>query len=212
MNLLRFLLPNEAKFFVMLNRQAEVLVEGAAVFAAAIADYNHLDQRERERRQAHIKGLEEKGDAMVRHITEQIDRNFITPFDREDIHQLSVILDDVLDMMDITFRRIVLYNITEADVTIKELNRLVQSAVQEVSLAVHDLRNLKDVRVHCGRINMLEHEADNVLAAGVRRLFTGAKNPIYLFKTKEIYEYLENITDVCKGVATLLESIVVKHG
>ena len=100
----------------------------------------------------------------------------------------------------------------ETDETIIELSRLIFDSVKEANLAINDLKKLKNVKIHCARINMLEHEADNVLGNGLKKLFKNTKDPIILFKTKEIYEFIEKISDRCKDVSTLLQLIVVKHG
>lgn len=211
-NILKFLLPNEKKFFLMLNDQSKNLLEGAKLFFDAINEYNQLDLIKIKERQIKIKEIEKKGDRIAHYIIEQIDKNFITPFDREDIHRLSIMLDDVLDLINTTFRRFVLYNLKEVDEYIIELTRHAFNSVNEVNYAVHDLKKLKNVKIHCARINILEHEADNVLGKSVNRLFKEVKDPIILFKKKEIYEYMEKINDKCKDVSNLLQSIVVKHG
>lgn len=211
-NILKFMLPNETKFFVMLNRQSDVLLESGKLFLESVNRYNKLIPEERENHQKNMKDMEEKGDRISKQIIEQIDKDFITPFDREDIHELTVLLDDILDSMDATFRRMVFYNLKKTDNVILELNKCVFESIKEINLAIKDLKKLKDVKVHCVRIDMLENQADRILANGLKDIFKNIKDPILLFKTKEIYEYMELITDRCKNVSIILQSIVVKHG
>ncbi len=211
-NILKFLLPNETKFFMMLNRQSDNILEGGKLFLDSVNGYTQLTHEEREEHQKKMKDTEEKGDKLSKQIIEQIDKDFITPFDREDIHELTVLLDDIIDSVDTTFRRMVVYNLNKTDNIILELNKIVFESIEEVNLAIRDLKRLKDIKAHCVKIDMLENQADRILSNGFKTIFQNIKDPILLFKTKEIYEYMESITDRCKDVSIILQSIVVKHG
>ena len=211
-NILKFLVPNEDKFFVLLNEQADNLLESGKIFHDSIEKYNQLSPEERKERQKKIKEMEENGDTISHNIIEQIDKNLITPFDREDIHELTIFIDDILDSMDATFKRIVFCDLKSTDDIIISLNKSILDAIKAIHLAIYDLKKLSDIKSYCTRIEMLENQSDGFLAAGLVNLFKNEENPISLFKTKEIYEYMESVTDRCKNVSRVLRSIMVKHG
>lgn len=134
--ILKFLLPNETKFFVMLNNQSSVLLEGANLFFNSINNYNELNEKQREEARGKLKGIgkKEKKEVVSHQIIEQIDKNFITPFDREDIHQLTVLVEDLIDIINATFKRITLYNLRKTDEIIIQLNRLILDSVKRNKL------------------------------------------------------------------------------
>ncbi len=211
-NILKFLVPNEDKFFALLNEQADNLLESGKVFSDSIEKYNQLSPDERKECQKKIKEMEEKGDTISHNIIEQIDKTLITPFDREDIHELTIFIDDILDSMDATFKRIFFCDLKSTDDIIISLNKSILDSIKAIHLAIYDLKKLLDIKSYCTRIEMLENQSDGFLAAGLVNLFKNEENPIRLFKTKEIYEYMESVTDRCKNVSRVLRSIMVKHG
>ena len=211
-SILKFLMPNEDKFFSLLNEQADNLLESGNIFFSSIEKYNQLSIEERNERLKKIKEMEEVGDTISYNIIEQIDKNLITPFDREDIHELTILIDDILDSIDATFRRIIYCDLQNTDDIILNLNKSILDSIKAVHFAISDLKSLKEIKSYCTKIEMLENQSDTLLALGLVYLFQNVKDPIILFKTKEIYEYLESITDRCKVVSRVLRSIMVKHG
>jgi uncharacterized protein len=211
-NILKFLVPNDHEFFELLNEQADNLLESGNTFYETIEQYNQLSLDERKDKQRKIKEMEEIGDAISHTIIDQIDKNLITPFDREDIHELTIFVDDILDSMDATFRRIVFCDLKSTDDIIIGLNKSILDSIKSIHCGIHDLNKLSDIKSSCIRVDMLENQADGLLAQGLVYLFRNEKDPIVLFKTKEIYEYMESVTDRCKNVSRVLRSIMVKHG
>ncbi len=211
-SILKFLMPNEDKFFSLLNEQADNLLESGNIFFNSIEKYNQLSIEERKERQKKLKEMEEVGDTISYNIIEQIDKNLITPFDREDIHELTILIDDILDSIDATFRRIIYCDLQNTDDIILNLNKSIMDSIKAIHFAINDLKKLTEIKSYCTRIDMLENQSDTLLALGLVYLFQNVKDPIILFKTKEIYEYLESITDRCKVVSRVLRSIMVKHG
>jgi hypothetical protein len=205
-------MPNEDKFFSLLNEQADNLLESGKIFFNSIEKYNQLSIEERKERQKKIKEMEEVGDTISYNIIEQIDKNLITPFDREDIHELTILIDDILDSIDATFRRIIYCDLQNTDDIILNLNKSILDSIKAIHFAINDLKTLTEIKSYCTRIEMLENQSDTLLALGLVYLFQNVKDPIILFKTKEIYEYLESVTDRCKVVSRVLRSIMVKHG
>jgi uncharacterized protein Yka (UPF0111/DUF47 family) len=140
-------------------------------------------------------------------------KNFITPFDREDIHRLISRIDDVLDYIHGASKRMELYKITNFTPEIIKLSELIQTGANEINNAVLELRNLKNLRKitdACVRINSVENHADDIFDNAVAKLFDEEKNAVELIKMKEILSALETATDKAEDVANVLESIIVK--
>ena len=158
-----------------------------------------------------IKRLEHECDEISHEILRRIDRTFITPIDREDIHQLAVRLDDVIDLVDGTIRRVALFKVSQPTDLSRRLSAIVVQATSEVVDAVADLRKQKGVVEHCIRIKQFENEGDVAYHEAVASLFTGAIEAIEVIKWKDIYDNLERTIDQCAAVAHVLESVVLKH-
>ena len=158
-----------------------------------------------------IKRLEHECDEISHDILRGIDRTFITPIDREDIHQLAVRLDDVIDLVDGTIRRVVLFKITQPTELSRKLSAIIVQATREMVDAVADLRKQKGVIEHCIRIKQFENEGDVAYHEAVASLFSGSIEAIEVIKWKDVYDNLERTIDQCAGVAHVLESVVLKH-
>jgi uncharacterized protein len=144
----------------------------------------------------------------------ELSRNFITPFDREDIHYLASSLDDVADYINGTASRVSLYKINTFDQVIHSLVGVIHRQAIEIDQAISSLKNMRNaqrVREAIVRINDLENEADSIFELAIARLFAEEMQPIELIKSKEILSVLETATDKCEDVANVLESILVKN-
>ena len=199
-------LPRDEKYFEQFTEMARRIHESARILnrffigettVSAAAD--------------HIKRLEHECDEISHEILRGIDRTFITPIDREDIHQLAVRLDDVIDLVDGTIRRVVLFKIIEPTDLSKRLSAIVVQATSEMVDAVADLRKQKGVVEHCIRIKQYENEGDVAYHEAVASLFTGSIEAIEVIKWKDIYDNLERTIDQCAAVAQMLESVILKH-
>jgi hypothetical protein len=160
---------------------------------------------------AEVKRLEHECDEISHEILRSIDQSFITPIDREDIHQLAVRLDDVMDLIDGTVRRIVLFQIDKPTPLSAKMSQLIVQASSELVEAVSQLRKQKGVMEHCIRIKKLENEADAAYGESIASLFRGQPNAIELIKWKEVYDTMERCMDSSVAVAHVLESVVLKH-
>jgi hypothetical protein len=140
-----------------------------------------------------------------------LNQTFITPFDREDIHQLASSLDDVLDFLNAAGARIIMYRIKNPPPVALELARLILLQTQELHRALPLLRKNGDILTYCVEINRLENEADVISRAAIGQLFDEEKDPINLIKTKELIEFLESATDRAEDVANVLETVVLKN-
>jgi uncharacterized protein len=158
-----------------------------------------------------VKRLEHECDEISHEILRGIDRTFITPIDREDIHQLAVRLDDVIDLIDGTVRRLGLFKITKPTPVSRKLSETIVQITGEMVEAVSDLQGQKGVIAHCIRMKQLENQGDVAYQEAIGSLFAQQMDPIELIKWKDIYENMEGCIDQCEAVAHVLESVVLKH-
>ena len=210
-NIMHWLIPKEEKFFEMLTEQSENVLEGAKELKNFVNSYEKLERSERKAKAQAIKNIEHKGDEITHKIIERLNKTFITPIDKDDIHQMAVLLDDVIDLINGVGLRFVLLGIERIDDYIIKLTELILNAVNELNKSIVDLRKLKEMKEHYIRMHSIENEADEVYHEALSDLFHYHKNSIDIIKYKEIYELLEKITDKCEEVTHVIESIVVKH-
>jgi hypothetical protein len=147
-------------------------------------------------------------------IIEQLNKTFITPFDREDIHTLAKELDDITDMINNIVSRLRVYDITGVDKNLVEFAAVIEQSVRAVARAVGGLRHIKNVRVvfdACVEVNRLENVGDMMRDRMLAELFTTAKDPIVVLKWKDIYQDAETVLDVCEDVVHVVDSIMVKQ-
>lgn len=202
------LFPREETFLPQFNRAAGVLLEAALALDAIAGDFRDLEVKV-----ARIKHLEHEGDEIAHQTFALLSRTWITPIDREDMHDLVGALDDVLDHIDAAAARLVLYRIAAPSPELKSGTELIVQSVQAIQRAVPllgDLKNSKAIIEACVEIKRLENEADSLNRIAIGRLFDTEKDPIQVMKWKEIYENLEDATDRCEDVANVLEQIVIK--
>jgi len=200
------LIPRDNSFFDMFAQLSENLMAGARAMVDLFADY-----RDVETKIAEIRRIERTADEITHAILTKLNQTFITPFDREDIHQLASSLDDVLDFLNAAGARIIMYRITNPPPVALELARLILLQTQELHRALPLLRKNGDILTHCVEINRLENEADVISRAAIGQLFDQEKDPIALIKTKELIEFLESATDRAEDVANVLETVVLKN-
>jgi predicted phosphate transport protein (TIGR00153 family) len=201
------LIPKDVKFFAMFREMSARIVEGAELLKDMLDNFE--DPVTSQRR---IKDIEHRGDAQTHEIVKTLNKSFITPFDREDIYALSSALDDILDLIDASAQRVVMYNVDKPTPEAKELAFIILKSCQTIDKAVGILGGrLEPISEYCVEVNALENEADRVCREAVSRLFDEEKDPIQLIKWKEIYETLERATDKCEDAANILESVVVKN-
>jgi predicted phosphate transport protein (TIGR00153 family) len=202
------LLPKEENFLQQFNRTAEIILEAAVALDTLAANFSDVEVKV-----SRIKHLEHEGDQVTHETFALLSKTWITPIDREDIHDLTKALDDVLDLIDAAAARFVLFKIPAPTPELKAMTELiVQSAraIQRAMPLLQDLKNSTAIIAACVEINRLENEADSLNRMAIGRLFENAKDPFVLMKWKEIYEVLEAATDACEDVANVLEQIVLK--
>ena len=200
------LIPKDTSFFKMFAAMSENLIAGARALVELFADYRDVDSRIES-----IRRIEREGDELTHAILTKLNQTFITPFDREDIHQLASKLDDVLDFINAAGARTVMYRIADPPPAAGELARIILMQSQELQKALSLMQKNGDILGHCVEINRLENEADQVSQQAIAKLFEYEKDPINLIKVKELLEFLERATDKAEDVANVLETVVLKN-
>ena len=201
------LIPREEKFYSDFLQMADLLVEAGRALEEMLSVEPPMYDKATE-----IRALEEKCDFWTHEIFQRLNRTFVTPMDREDIHELAGALDDVMDAMDDAANLFTLYRIARLRPGVSEILALLTAQTREIRLALQELETRKGVLERSIEINRLEHEADEIHRRLIGALFEEEKDPIMIIKWKDILTYLERATDRAEDVANLLESIVVKHG
>lgn len=210
-SIFQYFVPKDKKFFPLFEEASNNLIDMARLLKEMVNIPNPEGRREFCRK---IEDLEHKGDDISHQIHLELGKNFITPFDREDIHTLTSSLDDVADFIHGASNRMDLYKIEKITDPIIEMADLILEATEDVAKAVHELRNLRNIRNitdSCVRINSIENKADYIFDKAVGELFEFEKDAIALIKYKEVLSAMETATDRCEDVANVLESILVKN-
>jgi uncharacterized protein len=203
-------MPKDRVFYGLFEEVSVVLTEMAAVFTKAI---NEPDPAKREILLKSLETMEHKNEITHRLFIE-LGRNFITPFDREDIHALATSLDDIADFLWGSAKRIINYSIEDGDDITRGFADIITRAIRALNSAVKELRDMKQIRSiteSCVLINSLENEGDDLLDKAMMHLFNSSIDPIELIKKKDLYEMLELVTDKCEDAANVIESIIVKY-
>jgi predicted phosphate transport protein (TIGR00153 family) len=203
------LMPREGRFFDLFNAHAEHIVEGSRELAAMITTFKEV-----EKHAGHIDAAERAADKVTHETITLLHKTFITPFDREQIHQLITSMDDILDLMQDVAESIVLYDINRITPESRQLAEICQMCCERVRTAVALLKNVKDAEAilkTCQEIDRLESDADRVMRAAMSKLFRDEPDAKQLIKLRTIYELLEQITDRCEDVANVIEGIVLEN-
>jgi len=198
----------EIDFFEPFDKSARNVIKAASLLISLLQDMEHLEIISKE-----IRETEKEGDMMTHDIIRRLNKTFITPIDREDMHNLCVKIDDIVDLIWACAERITLFKITEPTDESIEIAKELLLTTEMVSKAIIALRDKKYsfVQEYCIEINSLENRIDRLYRAALGKLFDYVKDPIFLIKWKEIYEYLEDASDACEDVANILEGIVLKY-
>ena len=201
------LIPRQEQFFQEFVSLAEQIQLGAHTLKQMLATSPiSVEQAEV------IKDIEHQCDRRTRSIIDRLNRTFVTPLDREDIHALAVGLDDVMDAIDAAAAVTRLYKVGDARAGVRRLADIIADAADLIAEATRALERKEGVLELAARISQLEHEADRVHQDAIVSLFDNEKDPIAVIKWKEILDFLEAATDRCEDVANRLEGTIVKHG
>lgn len=199
------LLPKDVRFFDLFVADGENLQAAAGKLHKMIETYDRLDERVTE-----IQALEKRGDEIDREINQRLEDAFVTPFDREDIHDLTVRLDDVVDGIQATAETLVIYGIERPTDEARTLSRILADQSEALLSALRKLDGLKDLDVDLSRVHDLEHQADTLSRAAVARLFAGQPDPLDVIKWRDLYRELENAIDAAEDAAEAIERMFHK--
>ena len=202
-------IPRETKFFELFEGSAQNMVKTAHKLKELVDTWENVGERVSE-----ITELEHDGDRITHQIMEQLNRTFVTPFDREDVALLAHTLDDVVDFIHHTADAMFIYKVDRPKQSAKELSDIIVQATNEIEIAITHLRHrteLNQMLEHCVEINRLENMADRVHRSAMAELFTNTTDITQIIKWREIYEHMESATDRCEDVANVLEGVALKH-
>jgi hypothetical protein len=157
-----------------------------------------------------IKAIEHQGDEITHAVLTKLNQTFITPFDREDIHELCSRLDDVIDLIDAAASRFVLYRVDSIRLGTEDLVKVLVGATAEVAKCVHALRTPEKALKYCIEINRCENESDRLCRTLIAQLFDEEKDSVQIIKWKEIFEVIETAVDKCEDVANVIEGVILK--
>jgi len=210
--ILKFFLPQDRVFYTLFENASGNLETLANNLVQVV---NESDFNKRAAIIKEMEGLEHKNDMLTHEIFVELGKNFITPFDREDIHSLATALDDIADYIYASAKKINFYKIEPtSDSGIQKSGDAILQAVLAVNAAVMELRNLKNTQkiVECViKINSIENMADELFDLSIERLFDSDVDAKELIKKREIYQTLETVSDKCEDAGNVIESIVVKY-
>jgi predicted phosphate transport protein (TIGR00153 family) len=203
------LMPTEGKFFDYFIQHGELCVKGGKEMVALMTNFDDLEHRVHA-----IETVEKQADKVTHATLDLLHKSFITPIDRDDIHQLITRMDDILDLMEDAAQTISLYDIKAITPEAKRLAELCQACCEKVLAAVsllHNMDNTREILAICSEIDKLESDADHVMRAAMSKLFREEPDVRNLIKLKAIYEILESVTDRCEDVANIVEGIIVEN-
>jgi len=194
------LLPKDVKFFDLFIEDGDNLALAAGRLHEMVDRFDRLDERVTE-----IQALEKRGDEIDREINRRLEDAFVTPFDREDIHELTVRLDDILDGIQAIAETMVIYDVTVPTAEARRLAAIIAEQSVELVAVVRGLDGLKGLDSHLKAVHDLEHEADGLSRAAVARLFRESWNPLDVIKWRDLYAALEETIDAAEDAAEVVE-------
>lgn len=203
------LFPKEIDFFEIFDTAAVNLTKAAALLVALMENFTDIERKTKE-----IYEVEQEGDILTHDIMKKLNKTFITPIDREDLHALASRLDDVLDLIWGATDRMSVFKLNESTAEATAMAKNLLMTAEVIHKAIHKLKekNYSHMQEHCIEINRLENRMDRDFRDALAKLFEDFKdNPVLIIKWKEIYEHLEDASDKCEDVANVLETIVLKH-
>jgi predicted phosphate transport protein (TIGR00153 family) len=200
------LIPADEEFFSLFNQLAAHLHTAAKLLDELFTEPQRTTELVKQ-----IKDVEHLADQLTQTINVRIDKSFITPIDREDIHLLASRLDDVIDRLDGTARRVVMLHINEVREPAPAMAHVILRASVHIGKAVQSIRKPAEVAIQAAEIKKLEEEGDALYHEAVGALFAGRPDPIEVIRWKEVFETLEIAIDQCMGVANALHSISIKN-
>jgi len=206
--MIKKIFPKEIDFFEMFEKAALNVNKGAISLVEMMENFDLASVKAKE-----IHEAEQEGDMFTHEVMRRLNKTFITPLDREDIHSLISRLDDVIDLIWASVDRAVLFKLDNPPPEAVELAKTLHETTEIITKAINCLKGKKYsyIQEYCIEINRLENRGDRIFREALVKLFDNIKDPILVIKWKEVYENLEDASDTCEDVANILEGIVLKH-
>ncbi len=210
-SMLSIFLPKDKVFFTLFEKVATTVGEMGDLITQIV---NENDYSQRAALITKLEQLEHRNDEYTHQIFQELGKNFITPFDREDIHYLAIALDDICDYIYASGKKINFYKVNPDDNGIRKMAEIIRQGSHEVKAAVYELRNMKNIKrisESIIKINSFENQADDVFDMCIERLFDMETDVKELIKKREIYQVMEIVTDKFEDAANVMDSILVKY-
>lgn len=211
LNFLKMFQPKDKIFYSLF----ETVTENNVQMGARLKELVHTnDSEERAKIVSYLEEMEHKNDEITHQIFTELGKNFITPFDREDIHALASALDDIADYIYASAKKMNFYHVNSTERGFQEMAEIINQSIKAVQDAVNELRSLKNVTgiiANVVRINSLENQADDAYDRSIEHLFATENDAKEVIKKREIYQVMEVVTDKCEDAANVIESIIVKY-
>jgi len=204
-------MPKDRVFYTLFEQVADTMGKMGKALKEVVKE---PDYDKRAGLISQIEDLEHVNDDLTHQIFTELGRNFITPFDREDIHYLATSLDDVCDYIFATAKKINFYKVNPNDQGIQKMADLIDQSSEQIKIAVHELRNMRDMRKITEalvKVNSIENQADDIFDLSIERLFETEPDAKEVIKKREIYQVMEIVTDKCEDAANVIESIIIKY-
>ena len=204
-------MPKDRVFYSLF----EEVADGVSIMGKMMKEL--VSETDYDKRATIIKRIEDQehvNDDLTHRIFTELGRNFITPFDREDIHYLATSLDDICDYIYATAKKINIYKVNPNDTGIKKMADLIDQSAEQIKIAVKELRNMKNMRNITDalvKVNSIENQADDIFDMSIERLFATEPDAKEVIKKREIYQVMEIVTDKCEDAANVIETIIVKY-
>jgi uncharacterized protein len=211
-NIFDLLLPRETRFFTYMDQQVEFLTIGTAIFQELVLNIQSLSEDQIKAKLVKIKECETKGDEIEHQVVDSLNKTFITPLDREDIHLLTFNIDRALDILNSISRKVEIYNIRDVPANVCKFADIIVKINKQMGISVKQLRKKDDVDAVVNLMHELENEADELFHQSMAELFKDKSNSIHIIKFKEFYEHLENVVDAIDYVGKIVRGIKVKQG
>lgn len=208
---LKIFMPKNRVFFELFEKVADNVAKMGSILKDIVAE---PDFDKRASLISQQEDLEHANDELTHHIFTELGRNFITPFDREDIHYLASSLDDIADYIYASAKKINFYRVNPNDMGMQKLSELIEQGAHQVRIAVLELRNMKNMRKITEalvKINSIENQADDIFDMSIERLFATEPDAKEVIKKREIYQAMEIVTDKCEDASNVIESIIIKY-
>lgn len=210
-SIMKIFMPKDRIFYTLFEQVADTMAKMGRMLKEVVKE---PDFDKRAGLISQIEDLEHVNDDLTHQLFTELGRNFITPFDREDIHYLATSLDDVCDYIFATAKKINFYKVNPNDQGIQKMADLIEQGSEQIRIAIHELRDMRDmhkITEALVKVNSIENQADDIFDLSIERLFETEPDAKEVIKKREIFQVMEIVTDKCEDAANVIESIIIKY-